>query len=116
MKCIEANINEDHTLSVRYFHRHNSSRSQRRRCYHVRTGKGKGTKPREITSAYVTVATVRDGNHQVVGTGESVCSERDTPNRALGRHIAVGRALAEVSGRAPRKVLSTQQWEGVWQT
>jgi len=97
MKCIESNVNEDHTLSVRYFHPGNSGRQSRSRSYSVRRGQ---TQRKVIrVSPYVAVATVRDRTGVVVGTGESVCSERDTPNRALGRRIAVGRALAEVSGR-----------------
>ena len=105
MKCVEANVSQDHTLSVRYWHRGNSGRDTRTRRYNVR--KGQKTTTQDIVSKYISAATIRNRSGVVLGYGESVCSPKDTPNRRLGRTIAVGRALAQVSGRH----LSTGPWD-----
>lgn len=97
MKCVESNINGNQILSVRYLHRGNSSGHTRQRTRSIR--QGTRFKVEAYTSPYISQATVRSVAGDILGVGEAVCSERDTPNRVLGRRIAVGRALAQVSGR-----------------
>ena len=42
---------------------------------------------------WYTIARLLDKDNNLLATGESECSDKDTPNKKIGRAIAVGRAL-----------------------
>jgi len=76
-KYTEDMLPQGHRVRVKHFHNGNSSEEFR------------DHKP------YVTLASVLDTNQVPVGFGVSACSKRDTPNRKLGRQIAIGRAVKD---------------------
>jgi len=75
-KLVENNLPKNIKVRVHYYHPHNST---------PRLRKGHD---------YLTAVNLVDvKNHQIIASGESYCSHRDTPRRDIGRYVAVGRAM-----------------------
>ena len=79
MRYVEANIPEGFRLKVRYYTRLRNHRGKYPPC----------------DAKWFTIAKLYDKNDLLCGHGQSSCSERDTPNRKVGRAIAVGRAVKQ---------------------
>ena len=74
----ENNLPKHVKVVLKHFHKGNSSRSAR-----------KG-------HPYMTLCQLYDrSTHLLIGHGESHCSNKDLPNRRIGRHVAIGRAMKE---------------------
>lgn len=86
MKLTEANVPEYLTVRVVYL-------------FEGRTSKNQLKKIGKTNTNYVTLARLVDDDGNVVAEGRAACSQEDNPSRKIGRHIAVGRALASVGVR-----------------
>lgn len=83
-RFIEAVVPAHLKLVVCHLHENNSDAHDRRGC------------------KYATIAKLfgkEDGD--LIAVGEAYCSDRDVPNRRVGRMVAVGRALKEYYNPAP---------------
>lgn len=75
-KLVESKVPSNIRVMVQHFHQGNSSRSMR-----------KG-------HSYMTRCRLLDKENRIfIGEGVAYCSCNDTPNRHLGRNVAVGRAM-----------------------
>lgn len=77
MKLTEANVPSELILKVRYVSRLRSNADH--------------TLPLWMTFAYLK----NPQTNETIASGQAECSEKDIPNRKIGRAIAVGRALKE---------------------
>lgn len=75
IKLVEANVPVECSLRVVHLHEGNSSKRQRR------------------GASFLTIAKLIDHQGEVVSIGYAQCRSTDVPNRRVGRHVAVGRAL-----------------------
>ena len=83
MKFTEAAIPDTLRLEVHHLHEGKCSRNQLKKLGRTNT-------------KYVTIARLRDKDtNYTVAKGIAACSPKDNPTRKLGRHVAVGRALAQ---------------------
>lgn len=77
MKYVEANVPDGYSVRVYYETRYRNHRETT-----INT-----------SAKWVTRALILDPNGDVVANGVSICSEKDRACRAIGRAIAVGRAV-----------------------
>ena len=75
-------VPEGTRIVVNHLHQGNSSRN-------ARHGKD-----------YMTIARLMDGDDDVLSIGYASCSRQDTPSRAVGREIAVGRCIVSYNQAA----------------
>ncbi len=82
MKLTEANVPDHLRIHVVYLFKGRVSNNQLKRI-------GK------TTAKYVTIAKLftKEGD-RLVAEGIAACSKTDNPSRKVGRHVAIGRALA----------------------
>jgi hypothetical protein len=74
---VEGNIPKEHRVIVHHFHSGNSSKKFR----HGRD--------------YMTTAILLDKEGKRIGSGRAHCSGGDAPTRAIGRAVAIGRAMKQ---------------------
>lgn len=77
LKLIEKSIPTGLRIKVNHFHNGNSSNR-------FRHGK-----------EYMTNALLLNKTDEIVGEGKAYCSHKDSPRRATGRQVAIGRALKD---------------------
>lgn len=77
MKLVENNIPNGYRARVVHLHPNNSTPEQRQ------------------GHTYVTVCELQNADREVVGTGKSCCSSKDSPRRSVGRQVAIGRAMKD---------------------
>lgn len=83
MKYTEDAIPANLRLVVHHLHEGKCSRNQLKKLGRTNT-------------KYVTIAKLKDKDTNfTVAKGMAACSSKDNPQRKLGRHVAVGRALAQ---------------------
>lgn len=92
MRYTENNIPDDLKVHIRHLHKGNSTDEERTRTYDY-----SDSEVIFMVHPYITQARLLKKD-EVVSRAEAACGQFDSPNRKIGRQIAIGRALKQYHG------------------